>query len=107
VKFDCNRAGLGPPLASAGRLRRGRREALEWTGAACVTRLEVTSPCIRCVVLNVDPATAEVAPATLMALEDLSQRRKPGGPTAFGVYARGQAAARLQAGDLAQLELAF
>jgi uncharacterized protein len=82
-------------------------QALAWTGAACATRLEVTSPCIRCVVPNVDPATAKVAPATLMALEDLSQRRKPGGPTAFGVYARGQAGARLQVGDLARLELAF
>ncbi len=82
-------------------------QALEWTGTAGATRLEITSPCIRCVVPNVDPATAEVAPATLMALEDLSQRRQPGGPTAFGVYARGQAGARLRVGDLARLELVF
>jgi uncharacterized protein YcbX len=82
-------------------------QALEWTGAAGATRLQITSPCIRCVVPNVDPATAAVDPATLRALEDLSQRRKPGGPTVFGVYARGQAGARLQVGDLTRLELAF
>jgi hypothetical protein len=82
-------------------------QALEWTNGTATTRLEVTAPCIRCVVPNVDPVTAVVAPQTLAALEDLSQRRRPGGPTTFGVYARGQAGARLQAGDRARLELAF
>ena len=118
---DAHLAGAGHPSADARRYRpnillsaptgetldafvEDAVQALEWAGA---TRLEITSPCIRCVVPNVDPVTAEVAPATLMALEDLSQRRQPGGPTAFGVYARGQAGARLRVGDLARLELAF
>ncbi len=81
--------------------------ALEWQARPGPTRLEITSPCIRCVVPNVDPATARVDPATLQALEDLAQRRHPGGPTTFGVYARGAAGARLQVGDGVRLELAF
>jgi uncharacterized protein YcbX len=82
-------------------------QAFEWQGRASPTRLEITSPCIRCVVPNVDPASARVEPATLQALQDLSQRRHPGGPTTFGVYARGVAGARLRAGDSVRLELAF
>lgn len=82
-------------------------QAIEWIGADAGSRLDVTSPCIRCVVPNVDPATGGVAAAILTALEDLSQRRQPGGPTTFGVYARGRARARLRVGDEARLELAF
>jgi uncharacterized protein YcbX len=58
-----------------------------------------------CVVPNVDPATARVEPATLRALAELSQRRRPSGPPVFGVYARGCAEARLQVGDGIRLEL--
>jgi uncharacterized protein YcbX len=81
--------------------------ALAWQGRAAAVRLDVTAPCIRCVVPNVDPASARVDPATLAALEQLSQRRHPGGPTTFGIYARGTPGARLHVGDAARLELAF
>ena len=81
-------------------------EALEWLGAAASTRLEVTAPCVRCVVPNVDPATAAVDDAVGDTLARLSQGRRPGA-TVFGVYARGAAGARLHVGDTARMTLAF
>ena len=81
-------------------------EALEWLGSAGSTRLEITAPCVRCVVPNVDPASADVDDAVGDALARLSQQRRPGG-TVFGVYARGAAGARLRLGDTARMALAF
>jgi len=81
--------------------------ALEWQGGAAATRLEITAPCVRCVVPNVDPASGRVDEAVLATLARLSQQRRPGGPTVFGVYARGPAGARLRTGDTARMELAF
>ncbi len=79
--------------------------ALEWQGEAA-TRLEVTAPCIRCVVPNVDPASALVDDAFGDTLTRLSQQRRPGA-TVFGIYARGAAGARLRVGDTARMVLAF
>ena len=79
--------------------------ALEWLGDAA-TRLEVTAPCIRCAVPNVDPASARVDEAFGDTLTRLSQQRRSGG-TVFGVYARGAAGARLRVGDSARMALAF
>jgi len=80
-------------------------EALAWQGER-ETRLEVTAPCIRCVVPNVDPASARVDESLLGTLAELSMRRRPGG-TVFGIYARGVAGARLRVGDVARMVPAF
>ncbi len=80
-------------------------EALEWHGEAA-TRLEITAPCVRCVVPNVDPASARVDDSFGDALARLSQQRRPGA-TVFGIYARGAAGARLRVGDAAKMVLAF
>ena len=80
-------------------------ESLEWQGEAD-TRLQVTAPCIRCVVPNVDPASAQVDESFGDALTRLSQQRRPGG-TVFGIYARGAAGARLRVGDAARMVPAF
>jgi uncharacterized protein YcbX len=81
-------------------------EALEWLGDAQATRLEVTGPCVRCVVPNVDPASAAVDDGFLDTLARLSRQRRPG-PTVFGIYARGIAGARLRVGDPARMAPAF
>ena len=80
--------------------------SLTWKGATGATPLEITAPCIRCVVPNVDPESAQVDETVGDALARLSQQRRPGA-TVFGVYARGAAGARLRVGDTARLELAF
>jgi len=82
-------------------------QALAWRGRDGDFTLDVTAPCVRCVVPNVDPGSAEVGTHTLRALEDASQARRPGGPTTFGIYAQGPAGARLRVGDEALLELRF
>ena len=79
--------------------------ALEWQADAA-TRLDITAPCVRCVVPNVDPASAQVDDQFLDTLARLSQQRRPGA-TVFGVYARGVAGARLRVGDTARMVLAF
>ena len=82
-------------------------EALAWQRAGDgQTRLEVTAPCIRCVVPNVDPASASVDETLLDTLAGLSLQRRPGG-TVFGIYARGAAGTRLRVGDVARMVPAF
>jgi len=81
-------------------------EALDWRGAEATSRLEITAPCVRCPVPNVDPESAAVEPAVGDTLARLSQQRRPGG-TVFGIYARGPASARLRVGDTARMTLAF
>ena len=80
--------------------------SLTWDGATSRMPLEITAPCVRCVVPNVDPASAQVDETVGDALARLSLQRRPGA-TVFGVYARGAAGARLRVGDKARLELAF
>jgi len=82
-------------------------EAMAWQDAAAgQTRLDITGPCIRCVVPNVDPASARVDETLLDTLAGLSLQRRPGG-TVFGIYARGPAGARLRVGDAARMVPAF
>lgn len=81
-------------------------EALEWRGERGELRLEITAPCVRCVVPNVDPASARVDDGFLDTLAMLSRQRRDG-PTVFGVYARGAAGGRLRVGDTARMVLAF
>jgi uncharacterized protein YcbX len=82
-------------------------DALDWHGRDAATRLAVTSLCVRCVVPNVDPSTAAVSDATQHALATLAQRRRPGEPTTFGIYARGAPGTRLALHDTAALSIAF
>jgi len=82
-------------------------ESLSWQHRDTTSRLEVTAPCVRCIVPNVDPATGLPGDATGHALAALSQRRRPGGPTVFGIYARGEPGTLLALGDAAALTLAF
>jgi uncharacterized protein YcbX len=82
-------------------------EAITWTGHGTRTRLAVTSLCIRCVVPNVDPVTSAVSDAPLHTLATLAARRRPGAPTSFGIYARGEPGTRLALHDTAGLTIAF
>jgi uncharacterized protein YcbX len=61
---------------------------LEWSSNGASSALVVTSPCIRCVVPNVDPATGLVDDRVLDAVSKLSAERHPNRPTYFGVYAQ-------------------
>jgi hypothetical protein len=82
-------------------------EALAWQrDGQDDARLDVTAPCIRCVVPNVDPASARVDESLLDTLAGLSLQRRPGG-TVFGIYARGAAGTRLRVGDVARMVPAF
>ncbi len=98
---------LAAPTADAGmEFIEDSVAALAWQSAAGPVHLDVTAPCMRCVVPNVDPASARVDDAVLETLARLSQQRRPGA-TVFGVYARGPAGARLRVGDAAHMVLAF
>lgn len=81
--------------------------ALDWGAAAGPLRLEVTAPCVRCPVPNVDPVSGAVDESVLDTLARLSRQRRGDGATVFGVYARGPAGARLRVGDSARMVLAF
>lgn len=70
-------------------------------------QLDITGPCVRCVMPSIDPATAVLDDRFGQSLAALSQQRQPNGPTVFGVYARGVGAGRLTVGDVVTLELNF
>lgn len=70
-------------------------------------RIEMTAPCVRCVVPNVDPSDASVSPRTLEALTALSAVHHPGKPTTFGVYGRALPGTRFGVGDVFSGEIAF
>jgi uncharacterized protein YcbX len=70
-------------------------------------QLSITTPCVRCVMPSIDPATAVLDERFGQSLSELSQSRQPGGPTIFGVYARSEGAGRLNVGDVVTLELNF
>ena len=70
-------------------------------------RLDVTGPCVRCIVPNVDPRDATVSPAPLQAMTDLSARRRPGQPVSFGLYGRATPGGRLHTGDTLAAVLDF
>ena len=69
--------------------------------------LRRTTPCVRCVMPTVEPATGEPEPLALDALAQLSAERAPGAPVQFGIYARGDGPGRLSVGDRVALTLAF
>lgn len=69
--------------------------------------LQRTSPCVRCVMTSIDPATAEPQPAALAALTRLSAERAPGAPVQFGIYVRGAGAGALHVGDRVEFTLDF
>ena len=117
--LDAQLAGAGLPPADPRRFRANivlagagyefveeSVSALAWDGAAGPVAMEITAPCIRCVVPSVNPTSALVDESVGDALTLLSQRRRPGA-TVFGIYARGAAGARLRVGDTARMALAF
>lgn len=69
--------------------------------------LKRTSPCVRCIMTNVDPRSAEPQPQALEALTRLSHERAPGAPVQFGVYLAGAQPGRVQVGDPVELSLDF
>ena len=121
---DAQRAGTGRPPADPLRYRPNivlalpageagvdfieeSLAALEWQGEAGASRLDITAPCVRCVVPNVDPRSADVDETVLDTLAQLSRQRRVDATIVFGVYARGTAGARLRVGDAARMALAF
>jgi uncharacterized protein YcbX len=81
--------------------------ALDWQGEGEAVRLEITAPCVRCPVPNVDPDSGLVDDTVGDTLARMSRQRRGEGGTVFGVYARGPAGARLRVGDRARMSLAF
>jgi uncharacterized protein YcbX len=69
--------------------------------------LQVLEPCVRCVVVNVDPQTGESGAEPLALLGELSAARRPGAPVSFGVYARAAGRGTLAVGEPGDAELAF
>lgn len=77
--------------------------ALIWPGG----RLALYAPCIRCIVPDVDPVTAELDASVGRRVSAASAQRKPGGPSCFGVYGRIQVGTSLEQGAPVDLELDF
>lgn len=69
--------------------------------------LRRTSPCVRCVVPTVDPASGEPQPPALDVLTRLSADRAPGAPVQFGIYVHGSGAGLISVGDRVELTLDF
>jgi uncharacterized protein len=69
--------------------------------------LRATSPCVRCIVPNVNPATGEVNVEPAPTVAELSAQRRPGTPSALGIYASPTRAAVLTQGATVQLELSL
>ena len=77
--------------------------SLRWPGG----KFELYAPCIRCIVPDVDPVTAEVDSGVGIRVAAASAQRKPGGPSCFGVYGRVRAGTSLEQGAPVELELDF
>jgi uncharacterized protein YcbX len=93
----------GPPGEDGVEFIEESLAALDWPQA----RLEITAPCVRCPVPNVDPDSGRVDETVGHTLTRMSRQRRGDGGTVFGVYARGPAGARLRVGDSARMVLAF
>ena len=65
--------------------------------------LEITIPCERCIVTNVDPVSSVVDDAYLKAIAAHSRGRGAAAPAVFGVYARATTAGALATGDRVEL----
>jgi uncharacterized protein len=60
---------------------------LSWTDEGREGKLSMAQLCIRCVMPNVDPVTADVSEDTLQTVTALSAARHQGKPVYFGTYA--------------------
>lgn len=69
--------------------------------------LRFTQACVRCVMPNVDPRTAEVGNEPLATVTRQSAERAPGQPVRFGVYARANTHAHLAVGMAGHAEIRF
>jgi len=67
--------------------------------------LEVTGRCERCIVIDIDPATAEMGGPYFADTKEQSTQRHPGKPACFGIYARARTAGRLAIGDTLAVQL--
>ena len=97
----------GPPGEDGVEFIEESLAALDWLRAGETLRLEVTAPCVRCPVPDVDPESGLVDAAVGDTLARMSRQRRADGATVFGIYARGPAGARLRVGDSARMALAF
>ncbi len=77
--------------------------SLRWAGG----EMAVGERCVRCIMPNVDPVSAEVNPAVGESVAALSARRYPGEPSYFGVYARTPGGVVLHEGDVLAAKLNF
>jgi uncharacterized protein YcbX len=80
---------------------------LEWTSGNTTAALQVNELCTRCVVPNVDPATAGEDARVFETLSKHSAARYPGKPTYFGLYAISKGACTLNSGTLLHASLAI
>jgi uncharacterized protein len=80
---------------------------LQWATGSTTAALEVDGLCVRCVVPNVDQATAAVDPIVLEVVSRHSAARYPGGPIYFGIYARPMAPCILKRGTALEVNLAI
>lgn len=69
--------------------------------------LTLQGPCLRCVMTDVDPDSADSEPGILAALASLSAQRHPGAATCLGVYGRGRPGDQLVRGQVLQLSYRF
>lgn len=80
---------------------------LKWTSDAGSNSMTIIGQCIRCIVPNVDPVTAEVSDEPLIAVTKLSAQRFPGGPSYLGIYGKPLQRAALLEQDILEAELSF
>ncbi|MES2934541.1 MAG: MOSC N-terminal beta barrel domain-containing protein [Pseudomonadota bacterium] len=80
---------------------------LHWQDGEQERHMSCTSPCIRCVVPNVNLTTGELADEPLQTVSALSAQRHPGQPAYFGIYATAPPSACLRQHAALGLELDF
>lgn len=80
---------------------------LSWTDEGREGMLSTTQLCIRCVMPNVDPVTADVSEETLQTVTTLSAARHQGKPVYFGIYANINQASVLHEGTVLKATLNF
>jgi uncharacterized protein len=78
-----------------------------WADEGGEGKLSTTELCIRCVVPNVDPVTADVSEETLQTVTTLSAARHQGKPVYFGTYANTMQASVLREGTVLEAVLNF
>jgi uncharacterized protein len=78
-----------------------------WADEGRERKLSTAELCIRCVMPNVDPVTADVSEETLQTVTALSAARHQGKPVYFGTYANIMQAAVLREGAVLKAALNF